>query len=103
MSAWAEPGVKCVCVGDFSNLAAEFGFECPTVGMTYIVRDVILRLGPNGGVGLLLEEVVNSPHLLTNGDIAEIAFDVCDFRPLVSQGQDIALFAHHLDRLGEPA
>lgn len=103
MSAWAKPGVKCVCVGDLSHLGVDYGLLTPVVGQTYTVRAVELRLGPNGGVGLLFEEVVNSSMLLTNGAVDEPSFDVCDFRPLVSIESDAALFRHHLNTVEEPA
>lgn len=103
MSAWARPGVKCVCVGDLTHLGVDFGVETPVVGQIYTVRAVELRLGPNGGVGLLLAEIVNSAIPLTNGSVDEVAFDVCDFRPLVSLESDVAQFRHHLNTVEEPA
>lgn len=88
MSAWAAPGVKCVCVGDLTHLGVDFGVNTPVVGGTYTVRDAEFRLGPDGGFGLLLVEVINAPQPLTSGRIGEISFDVCDFRPLVADTEE---------------
>lgn len=103
MSAWAKPGVKCVCVGDLAHLSVAFGILTPAVGQTYTIRRVELRLGPHGGIGLLLDEVVNSEMPLTNGSVDEPAFDVCDFRPLITIESDVAQFQHHLNTVEEPA
>lgn len=98
MSAWAKPGVQCVCI-------KRDGFECypdecaPAFGQVLTVRTVEVFCG---GLGLTFEEVVNEPYDYSDG-FGEVAFQAIYFRPVVSQQDDVSLFAHHLDAVGEPA
>lgn len=93
MSSWARPGVKCVCiaengswmpVGHSDTPAPNF----PAYGQVFVVSEVLDR--PNG---LYLGFV----------EFAEASFSVRCFEPVAEQADDVALFAHHLDRGGEPA
>lgn len=101
MTTWAKPGVKVVCVsgprGGFTMLPV----SQPNIGETYTIRAV--RNSPaTGELGFCLEEIWNpiSPQWGI-----EYAFVAVRFRPLVTetQEQDIALFTHHLEGVGEDA
>ena len=111
MSAWAKPGVKCVCVVQpklcFDVLGAghplsDYGIKAPVSNQILTIREVTYR---RSGVGLLFVEIDNSAVPTAGGE--EISFAVEKYRPLITrtQEQDIALFRHLLDRLpiGEDA
>lgn len=85
MSAWAKPGVKCVCVD---------GGDKPAL-CTGAVYEII---GLKEFLGRLYVEVDVKPDV--TGDRHYL---VARFRPLITLDQDIALFAHHLDGVGVPA
>lgn len=101
MSAWAKPGVKCVCVdaakGTMKGHDPLNGF--PVEGAIYTVKAV----GPFRpffeGVTLQIVELPN-PSI---GDGKDCGWHPRRFRPLITLDQDIALFAHHLDGVGVPA
>lgn len=91
MSAWAKPGVKCVCVTDVGfDAALKYGMAIPFAGRTYTIREVREF---DFGVGVLLAEVVNRPAEWANG-VSEAAWQIECFRPLVTrtQEQDVAIF-----------
>lgn len=95
MSAWARPGVRCICIVATDEWrpdrnpadVPELGF--PVRGEVYTIATV--EDEPEGLFLTLFE--------LGEDDL----FDVDSFRPLVSEADDVALFAHHLDQVGEPA
>lgn len=86
MSAWAKPGVKCVCVRRSSFSDFQPG---PRV---YTIKAVF---GDGGRLHATFMEQASGGELLER------------FRPIVtrSQEQDVSLFTHHLDGLpiGEDA
>lgn len=91
MSAWARPGVKCVCIGD-----TKFG---PKAGDECVVSEVE---ADERGVWLYIEG-----HDQWHGDATGLhqdrySFRVDCFRPLISLEQDLAQFTHHLIREGAP-
>lgn len=100
MSSWAKPGVKCVCISRHPSwdTAIYAGLiETPSIGSIYTVRAVF-------GGGILLEEIVNSFEVETAAaPDGEPLFGIFRFVPLVELDDDVALFVHHLDRVGEPA
>ena len=111
MSAWAKPGVKCVCVRTAPEAFRVAGAVYPVVGEVYTVRKVVITtIGTHKGEpAILLVEIVNSPVInsqLGFDSSLEAAMAIDAFRPLVtkSQSEDVALFAHYLDgvRIGEP-
>lgn len=92
MSAWAKPGVKCVCV-DASNWNATDDrnlswAELPVEGELYVIREVV-NFGGLAGLRLV---GINNP--LIPCVYGEIAFNVSRFRPLITRSQedDVALF-----------
>jgi hypothetical protein len=88
MSAWAKPGVKCVCVTDRGfDAALKYGMSIPSAGEVYTVREVREW---DFGVGLLLSEVVNRPEHWANG-VSEAAWQIECFRPLITQEDDVRL------------
>lgn len=96
---WAAPGVKCVCVqGPLAKVWP--GTKTAQKGETYTIRDVYLN--SDGRVGIRVEEIRN-PLVNNHGELVETGFFLSRFRPLVSQADDVALFAHHLQRVGEDA
>ena len=96
MSAWAKPGVKCVCIHDgwWVAFGPERSGALPEVNGTYTIDSVVT--GPDGDTYLVLAEF--SPR---------DRFWVERFRPLIakSQDQDVGLFVHHLESapVGEDA
>lgn len=100
MSAWAKPGVKCVCVD-------ADGSETLVHGGVYTVRSTCVA-GPlwadAGSVGLRLYEIILPVDRL---DGIEPGYRVSRFRPLVTrtQEQDLELFLPHLTdlRVREPS
>lgn len=96
MSAWARPGVKCVCIGNWTDgwRSDEGQIELPMTRQVYTVREV----HPDGDA-IRLVEIVNPPLRYAGDNVTEVWFMTCRFRPLVSktQEQDIALFTPLLD------
>lgn len=89
MSAWAKPGVKCVCVKwdeEAAWAADAFGVAPLTLNQTYTIRDCVDR---PGGLGLLLVGINNAGNPLFD---FEMAYKAVRFRPLVSQSKDVAIF-----------
>jgi hypothetical protein len=97
MSSWARVGAECICVRDTPWIDGEtltvssFG---PIKDEYLVIERVVAH--PEHGIGLGF-----TTHHEADGrpSIYPIAF----FRPLILQGSDVALFAHHLDLVGEPA
>lgn len=99
MTSWVRPGAKVVCAeGTFHNSSGDL----PVVGQVYTISWVGTWEWFNAtGVGVHLKEVNRTPDV--NGVVNP--FGLRRFRPLVtkSQDQDIALFTHHLEGVGEDA
>jgi len=91
MSAWAKPGVKCVCVND---RASRFGTCSLVKGNIYTITKV-LSPDLHGSTGVIVAEAESKAR----------GFHLHRFRPLVTktQDEDIALFRHHLDQAGVDA
>jgi hypothetical protein len=90
VSAWARPGVKCVCIkrDQWKNL--QQGEVPPRFGQELTIRSVELV---DGILGLMFVEIVNQPQKYDEG-FSECCWDVLNFRPLITrtQEQDVALF-----------
>lgn len=81
VSAWAKPGVKCVCV-DAEWYAEDLGSRRtpdPIKGQTYTIDEVVDGGEYIGIVGFSLTY-----------------FETSGFRPLITQQDDVALFTHLL-------
>lgn len=98
MSSWAKPGAKCVCQKDVWP-DQEYGEVVPWRGQLLTIRTVELV---DGILALTFVEIVNQPKQYVEG-FFECCFSIRWFRPVVGAADDIALFAHHLSRVGEPA
>lgn len=106
MSAWARPGVKCVCVAT-SHAALDLGFAAPIVGRVYTIREVLDGPRFSDGVidhGVRLVEIVNPPARFGT-TTTEPAWVVAKFRPIITktQEQDVAMFMQNLTKVGEDA
>ena len=109
MSAWAKPGVKCVCIDGRilpgRILTTPIDLTVPKKGQTYTIRWVGIFTWPDGasGVGVHLEELARVPA--PDGKV--YPFGLYRFRPLITKSQedDVALFRSLLDALpvGESA
>lgn len=103
MSAWARPGVKCVCVNSFGSIGPG-GETVPVVGKTYTIRDVLDDHPTYRIPGIRLDEIVNAPRQYDEG-YEEVWFAIEGyFRPLVppkSLEEDIALFTPLLNTTKE--
>lgn len=90
--AWARIGVKCVCV-DAKSVARPGHFLNLVVGKTYEIERVgIYPSWPAPGAPCVW--LKGEPNL---GDQYG-AFLLSRFRPLITQADDVALFASHLIR-----
>lgn len=89
MSAWARPGVKCVCVD--ASPGKTPGLATLVTGRVYTIRTV--EDCGQYGIGLILAEVRNATLFYTTG-VSEPVYRVDRFRPLITrtQEQDVALF-----------
>lgn len=99
MSSWARPGVKCVCIRvpmAWSNGLC--GEVLPVLRQRLTVRTIEVV---NGQVALTFVEIRNKPRRYVEG-YSECVFSADNFRPLASRADDVALFAHHFERAGEP-
>lgn len=94
MSAWAKPGVKCVCVADETRRLNDKGLPPFRKGEVLTISDV----AEWPGFGLMLYFVERGP---------EQCGHIAGFRPVISksQEQDVGLFVHHLESapVGEDA
>jgi len=93
MSAWAKPGVKCVCVHNSGWWYGDVAFDSDVgPGKIYTVVEVVTP--PSGKVGISLW-----------GQPLGEYYNADCFRPLVTktQDEDIALFRHYLDQAGVDA
>jgi hypothetical protein len=102
MSAWAKPGVKCVCIrGGSPNC---FGFRevgsYPVEGAIYTIRGVYH--GPQWDQFYLVELPSGKAK---HPDGCEMGWNASHFRPLVTriQSEDVALFRKLLVTEGEDA
>ncbi|MHA6731773.1 hypothetical protein [Devosia sp. A369] len=86
MSAWAKPGVKCVCIESNDPNTIVPKHMWPMVNEVYTVHE--LWIDEAGDPFPVLEEL--DPNLVCTPDF---------FRPLITktQEQDVALFRHILD------
>jgi len=102
MSNWAKPGVKCVCVARPKNGDLRGVLRVPDIGEVLTVREVFVGLTEGGQevVALKFHEIVN-PLTDTVIGRAERGYPAFQYRPLITQSDDVALFAHHL--VGQPA
>jgi len=82
MSAWAKPGVKCVCVDDSPSIYGACDLE---VGRIYVIT---ARMETPFGVGINVAGARSKA----------LGFHLWRFRPLVTktQEQDVAQFRHLL-------
>lgn len=83
MSAWAKPGVKCVCI----DADPKGGIGHTLVHQSVYTIDGVFELRGTPGVWLV---EVRSEHE-TGG------FRLERFRPLITEADDLALFTHHLN------
>lgn len=90
MSDWAHPGVKCICIAKVGQWVADGNpMACgPVFGRTYTI------------VGVTADDEAVWLRLRGWGDDW---FDAALFRPKRELSMDVALFAHHLDQVGETA
>lgn len=80
MSSWARVGVKVVCVDD----SASHHGPCDLIsGSIYVITEVIQGIT---AVGINVEGAVSKAQ----------GFHLWRFRPLITESDDVALFAHHL-------
>lgn len=100
MSAWAVPGMKCVCKDDsnwnFRNPSNRFRANLPVKGQVYTVKDT--WIGLNGIPCVSLEELDNSHIPAAVGP--EPGFRTIRFVPLIikTQEQDVSMFKSLLNR-----
>jgi hypothetical protein len=96
--AWAVKGAKVVCIqgGQPGCNGDLYGVGYPKTREVVTIDGVFLRKRD----GRCLLTLIEYPSGNTGG-----GWNVANFRPLVtrSQDQDIALFVHHLDSVGEYA
>ena len=86
MSAWAKPGVKCVCVIE--------GYVGPRLKEVCTVDEILTDAR---GVWILLCEYGwYHTDISTTAERRRPWFRVERFRPLITQQDDVALFAHLL-------
>jgi hypothetical protein len=91
---WAVPGAKVVCV-DASTVPGEIwkNGDCPVKGATYTISDVWVD---NSG-SLVLEFVEKQRSLKSEQAFGyRVGYNVRRFRPLITQADDVAKFAHLL-------
>lgn len=94
MSAWAKPGVKCVCIDDgWSETTAEGGWLPNRIPMIHEVLTVAGAVQKYGSVFLFFVEIPGG------------GFHIECFRPLVqhTQEQDLEHFLPLLDSVEEAA
>lgn len=99
MSAWARPGVKCVCVDDRPAVKSGVTTSYLVKGNTYVISSVqseTLRHYRTLQVGTIIS-------VKLSGIDTRTGYNLERFRPLITQSDDIALFAHHLDGVGVDA
>lgn len=96
MSAWAKPGVKCVCLGFPPGRSLGWGIE------TVPVKDQILTIREvetvEGYAAIRFEEIVNPP-LAYHEFVGEAMFDPAYFRPIISKTQEDDIAEHFSDLL----
>jgi hypothetical protein len=98
MSGWAEPGKKCVCVR-LPSVGTDFRgvTRIPHIGEVLTIREVFIgrTIAGDEVVALKFHEIKN-PLVLTIEGMVERGYACAQYRPLVDQSDDVALFAHHL-------
>lgn len=96
MSAWAKPGVKCVCVDDEPRAGTEWRGDRPTVGAIYTIRSIFC--GPAGGLSASFFELERSNSSKADYPGQLVGYYLDRFRPIVTktQEQDVAKFRHLL-------
>ncbi|UYN98381.1 MAG: hypothetical protein KIT02_10425 [Devosia sp.] len=94
MNTWAKPGAKCVCVLSSWGHWAPVGHDA----------DAAPDFPANGDI-LVIVEVLSRARGLYLGfaEYGEACFHIENFKPVVDQSDDVALFVHHLERAGERA
>jgi hypothetical protein len=101
--SWAKVGAKVVCVDDsvagsvLRIVRAGFrpaALDVPLVsGKTYTISAINVH-PVFGSYCVRLSDLASRSH----GSVTDWGYDISRFRPLVTQQDDVALFAHHLDR-----
>jgi hypothetical protein len=107
MSAWAKPGVKCVCIKrsiwvPTGGAPKQFDNTCPVYGGVYTIRTAKWS---SGGIYLRFVEIVNPIYPYADGP-SEKQFRLAgNFRPLITrtQSEDVALFRNLLVTEGADA
>lgn len=100
MSAWAKPGVKCVCTKKSWSVFCPGGI-LPSFAQVLTIRAVEI-IGDD--LGLLFDEIVNEPSQYADS-YGEVNFSICNFKPLITrtQEQDLEHFLPLLNTVEEPA
>lgn len=97
MSSWAGQGVECVCIRNTPWLDAvtmSIVRSGPVMNEYCVIQIVVSH--PEFGIGLGFDN-----HRQPNGQLS--IYPIRFFRPIVAQSDDVALFTHHFDLVGEPA
>lgn len=99
--SWARPGVKVVCVDDVRKNGTNEKMTGLFSGRVYTISDVVFWekwTNRDADYGLHLKELRRNPY---KGVV--YPFFIGRFRPLITrtQGQDVALFVHHLTGVEE--
>ena len=106
--SWARVGAKIVYIGQ--GVWDWYGLQQPVPGMVYAIRAVGTAEDSPGLVGVKLVEIVNRTVHFSGGRVGERYYDLAQFRPLVTEADDVALFqrlvadmpvSERLDRLAE--
>jgi hypothetical protein len=84
-------GQKIVCVDGSRPVDGDYSETFPIEGRVYTIRGFESGLLPEEELGLLLDEIVNTPRQYAEG-FQEIAFRADRFRPLVSPTSRLRLF-----------
>lgn len=95
MSGWAKPGVKCVCIVGAHGCWLGLDNKGPTVRP---IQDGVYTITE-------IDRIAGRTYLTFAECDGSDCFHIEAFRPLVMStlDQDVALFIHHLDCVGEPA
>jgi len=92
MSSWARPGVKCVCIAENGSWFPAGHDSAPQPNFPAF-----------GDVLFIRETYVSNGTLYLEFPDIDAGFSARCFKPVIEQVDDLALFTHHLKRVGEPA